>query len=455
MRDNERMTTGGFIATVYLLFGLFCLVVQTACSVDNGVGLTPPMGWRSWNCFGADVSQEKMTNIMDAMADKSRVDVVTGNGSISLLDVGYNNCGLDDNWQACGAGPQDSFNDENGAPLINTTTFPDMKAMTDHGHSLGLRVGWYMNNCICRENKLKGDDFVEKVWAGSANAVASYGFDGVKLDGCGQFLNLTKWAILLNQTGRPILIENCHWGFTSPDNGAKEVETGADGIVFPSQSNGPCDGTKSPSDCPYNFYRTSVDIQGNWNSMISNLQSVVKYVNHDPPLSRPGAWAYPDMLEVGNWHATFTEDRAHFGAWCISSSPLVLGFDLTNKTTMDRVWSIVANRELIAVNQAWHGSPGILVKKASKSSLFGRPIYQVWSKPVGSSMVAVYLLNNDAPSNERDITFKLADVGVPASATDVSIRCLYEHKDLGKVSGSTFTAKGIQGHDSRFFRLSW
>ena len=29
--------------------------------------------------------------------------------------------------------------------------------------------------------------------------------------GCGQFRNLTWWAELLNKTGRPIMIENCHW----------------------------------------------------------------------------------------------------------------------------------------------------------------------------------------------------------------------------------------------------
>ena len=34
------------------------------------------------------------------------------------------------------------------------------------------------------------------------------GFDGLKLDSCSQFNNLTWWAALLNATGREILIEN-------------------------------------------------------------------------------------------------------------------------------------------------------------------------------------------------------------------------------------------------------
>ena len=37
-----------------------------------------------------------------------------------------------------------------------------------------------------------------------------------------------------------------------------------------------------------------------------------------------------------------------FGAWCIVSSPLILGLDLTNSTNLERVWPIIANREAIA-----------------------------------------------------------------------------------------------------------
>merc|ERR1719333_1637757 len=95
--------------------------------------------------------------------------------------------------------------------------------MTDLAHSLGLTAGWYMNNCDCAENMFKTPESIEKHMKGSAAAVAAYGFDGVKLDGCGQFLNLTWWAELLNATGRPIMIENCHWGGTVP--GQKPAST--------------------------------------------------------------------------------------------------------------------------------------------------------------------------------------------------------------------------------------
>jgi|EP01043_Picozoa_sp_COSAG02_P061142 hypothetical protein len=60
----------------------------------------------------------------------------------------------------------------------------------------------------------------------------------------------------------------------------------------------------------------------------------------------------PDMLEVGrvmagdrNWN------RAHFGAWVVTSSPLILGMDLQNNTIIDSVIEFVTNPEAIAVNQ--------------------------------------------------------------------------------------------------------
>lgn len=321
---------------------LLAVLCGGVIAIDNGLGLTPPMGWRSWNCYGRNVNQAKMESIMDKMTQMSRI--VDGKAT-SLKDLGYVNCGLDDNWQSCGKGAFGSFHDAEGNPIINKDLFPDMKAMTDYAHARGLRAGWYMNNCICSEHSWKGDENITKHMEASAKAVAKYGFDGVKLDGCGQFRNLTWWAALLNATGRHILIENCHWGGTVPGQ---------------SSGDGPCSGTTTPSNCPYNFFRTSGDIRNNWDSMHRNLQTTKKYQGN-PPLARPGTWAYPDMMEVGRM-ANYNEDRAHFGAWVITSSPLILGYDLNDESITDKIWDLISNKEAIAVNQAWAGHPGSQVK---------------------------------------------------------------------------------------------
>ena len=78
--------------------------------------------------------------------------------------------------------------------------------------SRATRVGWYHNNCGCAEKGFSMAD-VEKQMRGDVHAtVFQYGYDSLKLDGCGQKLNLTLWASLLNATGKAILMENSHGG---------------------------------------------------------------------------------------------------------------------------------------------------------------------------------------------------------------------------------------------------
>ena len=47
-----------------------------------------------------------------------------------------------DYYQECKSGAQGSFHNASGYPLIDHTKFPDMRAMTDHAHSIGLKMGW-------------------------------------------------------------------------------------------------------------------------------------------------------------------------------------------------------------------------------------------------------------------------------------------------------------------------
>ena len=53
-------------------------------------------------------------------------------------------------------------------------------------------------------------------------------------------------------------------------------------------------------------------------------------------------------------------NRAHFGAWCIVSAPLVLGLELT-AAKLTPIIDVITNQEAIAVNQNWAGHPGTLV----------------------------------------------------------------------------------------------
>eukprot|EP01050_Picozoa_sp_SAG11_P003416 SAG11_NODE_192_length_12931_cov_5.747682_10_plen_152_part_00 len=61
-------------------------------------GLTPPLGWRSFNAFWGIVDQVKMEGIMDAMVSRSRT---VGGKPTSLADLGYTRVGLDGGWNYC------------------------------------------------------------------------------------------------------------------------------------------------------------------------------------------------------------------------------------------------------------------------------------------------------------------------------------------------------------------
>ena len=108
------------------------------------------------------------------------------------------------------------------------------------------------------------------------------------------------------------------------------------------------------------MFRSGGDIGPDWGNIYGKLQYVRPYLTLNKPVSRPGCWAFPDMLEVGNFVGprNLTESRTHFGAWCIVSSPLYLSTALADKARMDAIWPIISNREAIAVNQMWHGHPG-------------------------------------------------------------------------------------------------
>jgi len=469
------------------------VAVLSSLSLDNGLARTPPLGWRSWNAYGGGVTQEKMEAAMGAMVDDSR--------GVSLHALGYTFAGLDDGWQHCGAGVNGSFHAADGTPIVDESKFPSMKAMVSKAHALGLKAGWYLNNCICSERDFSGP-FVDTVVQQSVKALVDYDFDGLKLDSCSQFNNLTRWNELINATSaKPVLLENCHQGGLAP--GAKQWQTyikqstpdqyehrlgylsaGSDvedpllnssfnvcearctgstaclGISFEADeamptmpipkcylksavhfvpydaSNARCAFDGSPNDCPYNFFRTSGDINARWSSMLGNLETTLRY-RTEPPLSRPGTWAYPDMMEVGRLE-NVSEDRAHFAAWAISSSPLILGHDLADKEITDRVWPIITNKGVISINQAWAGSPGTRIARTSD--------WQVWTKPLGGEQHALLVLSN--ASSPINVSIPLVNISKSLEHATVTARDVYTGTDLGTLHTSNFTARAILPHDS-------
>ena len=70
--------------------------------IDNGLGIVPARGWRSWNEFGDDINQATIEAQMAAMVSRKRT---VGGVPTSLADLGFRDAGIDDGWQMCNSGP--------------------------------------------------------------------------------------------------------------------------------------------------------------------------------------------------------------------------------------------------------------------------------------------------------------------------------------------------------------
>ena len=168
---------------------------------------------------------------------------------------------------------------------------------------------------------------VDTNYAGDIAALHALGFDAGKFDNCGAMKNLTKYAELMVATGKNYTVENCHWGHCWDQDGDPDAS-----------------GCPTEDWCPFNLYRTSGDVAKAPGSWLHNLQTTSKFRDLKAPLSVPHCWAYPDMLEVGMVEEPLNSpellwNRAHFGGWAVSSSPLVLGADLSDAGLMAKIAS--------------------------------------------------------------------------------------------------------------------
>lgn len=71
------------VAQIFLII----LTIQAATGLDNGLGLTPQMGWNSWNRFGCNINEALIKKTADQLVN-------TG-----LAEKGYVYVNLDDCWQ--------------------------------------------------------------------------------------------------------------------------------------------------------------------------------------------------------------------------------------------------------------------------------------------------------------------------------------------------------------------
>lgn len=166
----------------------------------------PIRGWRSWNAVFEDVTQSFVTRQVIAIAARK----LTPFGALSkksLLDLGYSRVGIDEGWASC-TGVNGSWHDDTGHFIVNYTKFPDMKKMNAHAHSLGVKMGFYLNqDGPCKEGGIPGASCKSSNGTNCASYkndiedMMKYDFDGVKVCESDLYLFLTRRAVYLSVCG--------------------------------------------------------------------------------------------------------------------------------------------------------------------------------------------------------------------------------------------------------------
>ena len=108
----------------------------------NGLAKTPPLAWRSWNAFHANINQDTFTTAIDAILKK--LTVAGHDAPVSLYDLGFTSVGIDEGWEGCGAGVNGTQHYVNGTPAVNNK-FPDLASLVKYAHDRKVEIGWYQN----------------------------------------------------------------------------------------------------------------------------------------------------------------------------------------------------------------------------------------------------------------------------------------------------------------------
>ena len=393
---------------------------------------TPPMGWNSWDCYGAAVNEEQTRANLDYMADK-------------LAKFGWQYIVVDIQWYEPKA---KGFNYRKDAELVTDdygrlmpaiNRFPSaadghgFKSLADDVHSKGLKFGIHLMRGIPRQSvnqntpilgtQYHAADIADKQnvcrWNGDMYGVdmskpgaqdyynsvfqliASWGVDYVKVDDLGgRRPEITAIREAIDHCGRPMVFS------ISP--GPMPYEAGdfaADNA---------------------NLWRISNDFWDNWRSLKSQFDRCARWSK----FNGAGHYPDPDMLPLGairiekNDHTHFTKDEQYtmLTLWAISHAPLMMGGDMPKND--DFTLSLLTNEQVLAVDQHCGNS----------HQLFRRGDEIAWLADVPNSSAKYLAVFNaadkpqDGAAENAPVKVSLAEMGFKGACR---IQDLWKNAPLG------------------------
>ncbi|KRX80611.1 Alpha-N-acetylgalactosaminidase, partial [Trichinella sp. T6] len=353
-----------FVALVSILFEN----ALRSFGAQNGLALTPPMGWISWLQFGCQIDCSK--GLKNCFSEQAILDIAEHLVADGYRDAGYIYMNLDDCWSS-------HRRDQNGRLMADPIRFPHgIKWLGQELHRRGLKLGMYTNigSKTCMGYPGSGEN-IEK----DAETFASWEVDMLKVDGC--FTDKStfstkypKMAKALNFTGRKILL-SCSWPY----------------YTYPEKPPYPL----IAKHC--NMWRNYQDVQMNWNSIMQIIDFYEANQDLLANFHKRGQWNDADMLVIGSPKLTNDQAQAQMAIWSILGVPLFMSNDL--RTLSPALQDILLNEQLIAINKDPLQPMGKVVKKASFATTF---LYMVGSisiykkeVDIRSPFIVLVLFNRD------------------------------------------------------------
>jgi alpha-galactosidase len=445
------------IKKLYLFFiisSILCACSQFSQNNNGEEGQTvlekvqrkPPMGWNSYNCYGATVQEGEVKANAKFMAKH-------------LKKFGWEYVVVDYCWFYPHP-PQSTQNnppqfrlpkdsalvpwlpmDEYSRLLPDPRKFPSskngngLKQLADYVHDLGLKFGLHVMRGIPRqavwaETSIKGVLEIDASMIADTSSICSWlnTMYGVNMDaeGSQQYYNslfelYASWGvdyIKLDDAISP-------YHETEIEAIEKAIKNSGRQMVL-SLSPGITNFSKAEHVSQHgNLFRISPDFWDEWPKLKTQFKLVAQWNEY----RSPGHWPDLDMLQLGRLSRrgpvgpprysrfTWNEKITHMSLWAISRSPLMFGGDLPMNG--DSVNNLITNEEIIRVNQ--QGSNPKQYKREEGKVIWVSNV----PEEVNAKYVAFFNLN-DNQSVSMEISFLV--LGLKDTC---KIRDLWKKKNIG------------------------
>lgn len=427
----------------------------------NEFAKTPPMGWNSWDCYGAAVNEEQLLGNAEYMAK-------------NLKKFGWEYVVCDIQWYEPNAKDNDYNNftelcmDEYSRLIPAENRFPSskngvgFKPIADKIHGMGLKFGIHIMRGIPRQavhgnTKIIGSSKTARQIAHHFSVCPwntdMYGVDA-RCDGAQEYYDslfalYASWGVDFVKVDDICVTEFRKWD--NPYSAAAEVEmirkaidkTGREIVL--SLSPGPAEISVAEHLCQNaNMWRLTGDFWDDW----SQLYGVFDRCKLWEDIVSEGCWPDCDMLPLGkiskngtchgeqNRYTKFTPDEqiTLMTLWCIFRSPLMFGGEMRENDEF--TLSLITNPEVLAVNQASHGGKEIF----RDENFIIRKAYDEENNVI----FAVFNISDE----EKSI---IADFEKFGFDTDKTLRDLWKREDICKTEKAM--SFKVSSHGAQLYKI--